>query len=231
MGCYRRLWTSIVNKKPNLLLALTIAVFVVVVVIEIAYGDDHKRHDDDITIAIAGGENTASNIVSGSHSYGVSQSLGDVDINDCLASTQWGIPVIYAKQTVQENPWCMANSLDARGAHAAAAKVRCTTETIKAIYPDSVICERAVMFQMKHIEKPKKVDRDDENYDRLTARMTAYETERAQDQANAEKAVERANARVVRAEQAIQQQIPIDDGSTRRAMAREAYQKALNGEE
>jgi len=189
-----------VKKKPNLLLMVAIAIFMVVVVFKIAEssGPDVEV-ETTVDTVLTGGDNIAS--IAGSRSYGVSQSLGDVDINDCLASTQWGIPVIFAKQTVQENPWCMANSLDARGAHAAAAKVRCTTETIKAIYPDPKECEKAVMFQMKHIEKPAKVDRDDDRYEALYARMAAYEEQISKAEDNTRKVTQRANAAAVVAKQ------------------------------
>jgi len=212
-----------VKKRSNTLLWLAIALFSSVVIFDIAYG---SGTDVEVETTVIGGDQIGgdnSNIasISGSRSYGVSQALGDVDINDCLASTQWGIPVIFAKQTVQENPWCMANSLDAMGAHEAAAKVRCTTKTIKAIYPDPVECEKAVMFHVEPPDEPKSVDRDDENYKRLYARITGLEAERVQDKAKAEKAAKRVNAMAQ-----IAQQAP-DDAAMRRAKAREA----LKGEE
>jgi len=185
---------------------LAVAIFAVAVVFEIAYG---SGDDIEIENELISGENIATN--AGSRSYGVSQALGDVDINDCLASTQWGIPVIFAKQGVEENPWCMANSLDAMGAYEAAAKVRCTTETIRAIYPDPSECEKAVKFQKKPPEKPKKVDRDDEDYERMYARITDLEAKRVQDKARAEKAARRANAEAVRAEQRAVSQYGITD--------------------
>ncbi len=206
--------------RSNTLTWIAVILFITAVAFNVAEGSG-----TDVKTVVIGGDqitdNTASNVVSGSHSYGVSQALGDVDINDCLASTQWGIPVIFAKQKVEENPWCMANSLDAMGAHAAAAKVRCTTETIKAIYPDARECEKAVIFQKKPPPEPETVDRDDEDYERLYARISEMEAMRVQDKANAEKAAQRASVQAQRAQQAP------DDAAARRARAREA----LKGEE
>ena len=181
-------------KRVGLWPLIAVAFVICVVVFDIAYSDDTIQSNDMNTVK--------GDIAISDRSYGVSQSLGDVDINDCLASTQWGIPVIFAKQSVQENPWCMANSLDAMGAHAAAAKVRCTTETIKAIYPDAAKCEQAVMFQVKPPPKPEMVDRDDEDYERLHARMTAYEERTSKDADNAKKAAQRVNLAVQRVNQA-----------------------------
>ena len=205
------------NEPPrvSVWILIPIVFLICVVFFDFAYGETIQSNDMNTV---------KGDIAISDRSYGVSQSLGDVDINDCLASTQWGIPVIFAKQSVQENPWCMANSLDAMGAHAAAAKVRCTTETIKAIYPDAAKCEQAVMFQVKPPPKPEMVDRDDEDYERLHARMTVYEERTAKAETDARKA----RVQAYRVAQTVQ--IP-DDGSSRRAMAREARVQALKGNE
>lgn len=157
----------------------------------------------------AGGDdltNTSKNILEGNssadvagdsiRSYAFSGSLGDVDINECLASSQWGI-LVFNKQKLEENPWCQSVYLDAIGAHEAAARVRCMfTETLQAAYPDIKKCQAAVMYARtaeNHTQVPLSQseptqDEDEEDsrrLDALQARLTAIEDQR---KADAEKA-------------------------------------------
>jgi hypothetical protein len=58
-------------------------------------------------------------------SYGFSHSLGDVDINQCLGSTQWGT-ILVSKQKLVLNKWCAAEVYDAKGLYDMAARMRCS---------------------------------------------------------------------------------------------------------
>ncbi len=71
---------------------------------------------------------TAVDVTSRDRSYGLS--LGDVDINDCYRSYQ----VLAVWQGSQKNRWCMADSLDAKGMHEAAAKVRCSLDGYRKLF-------------------------------------------------------------------------------------------------
>ncbi len=77
-------------------------------------------------VILSGGDNTANNSASvgGSDTMAFSHSLGDVDINDCLASTQWGT-IIVSRQRVVLNKWCAAEVYDYKGLHHMAALLRC----------------------------------------------------------------------------------------------------------
>lgn len=77
-------------------------------------------------VILSGGDNTANNSVlnEGSRAYAFSHSLGDVDINDCLASTQWGT-ILVSRQNVKLNRWCAAEIYDHKGMYQMAALMRC----------------------------------------------------------------------------------------------------------
>ncbi len=125
--------------RISLIWLIIAAVIAVTIVFDVAYGSgDEVIQSNDMNAQTAGDL-----AISGSRAYGLSQSLGDIDINDCLASTQWGI-IVFQKQGLVENPWCQSQYLDAIGAHEAAAKVRCTTDTLKTIYPIEGECIVAV---------------------------------------------------------------------------------------
>ena len=160
---------------------------IVVLIMAPAWADDIQSND----------MNTAGN-VGGIRTYGLSGSLGDVDINDCLASTQLGIAIVFQRQGLVENPWCQASYLDAIGAHEAAAKVRCTTDTLQAIYPDSKECETAAMFRVERVDKftDDNIDKDEEDeheesLEPIYARLSDLETQRQSDADNARKAARR----------------------------------------
>lgn len=72
-------------------------------------------------------------------SFGFAHALGDVDINQCLASTQWGT-ILVSKQKVVLNKWCAAEVYDAKGLHRMAALVRCDIEEIAKHFTDPAVC-------------------------------------------------------------------------------------------
>lgn len=103
---------------------------------------------NDMNAQTAGDINTGSDKV-----FAVGGSSFDVDINQCLASKATNI-VIVGWQTLKENPTCIADGLDARGNHDAAAQVRCThVDTIVSAYDDFKQCIKAVT--MVPVEPPK----------------------------------------------------------------------------
>ena len=221
--------------KPNLLLMLAIALFATAVVFEIAYGDNHKYRDDDgdVTIdnVLTGGDNSnvATNSMSGGRSYGASHSLGDVDLNQCMGSTQWG-SIIISRQKLVLNKWCAGESYDAKRMFKMAALLRCDIPEISKHFIDKAECvkENTATLHVEPPDEPKRADRDDEYYDRLYARIADLEAKAVQDKATAEKAAKSANAMAQRVAKTAQiaQQAP-DDAAERRAKAREA----LRGEE
>ena len=66
-------------------------------------------------------------------------SLGDVDINDCLGSTQWATPV-FSKQKLNLNKWCAAEVYDAKGMYTMGGRIRCQIPEIAALFDDAQQC-------------------------------------------------------------------------------------------
>lgn len=77
---------------------------------------------------------------------GFAHALGDVDINQCLASTQWGT-ILVSKQKVVLNKWCAAEVYDAKGLHGMAAMVRCDIDEIAKHFTDPALCVSANTMQ------------------------------------------------------------------------------------
>lgn len=86
------------------------------------YGDDLVAEANANTGDLVGGSMT-------SRSLALTSVMGDVDIAQCLASTQWSL-LIFAKQGVQLNQWCAALWYDQHGMHDMAAKLRCNIPEI-----------------------------------------------------------------------------------------------------
>lgn len=99
-----------------------------------------------------------------SRAYALSNSLGDVDINDCLASKQWNTP-IFGKQTVAPNLWCMAESYDARGLHSMAAFMRCDIEIIRGHFATDEACWEANTVVIAPPPPPPVAEWDDDEED------------------------------------------------------------------
>lgn len=70
-----------------------------------------------------------------SFALGISNSLGDVDINDCLSSKQWNTP-LFGRQTTELNYWCAALHYDAIGLNEMAARLRCQMPEIRKMFKD-----------------------------------------------------------------------------------------------
>lgn len=109
-------------------------------------GGDTIVNDGDVNVPVnvTGGTQTVtgSNYNSTSRALALGNSLGDVDINDCRESTQWGSP-IFSMQGVRLNPWCAAEVYDAKGMPDLAAKVRCLIPEIRKLFENNADCVTA----------------------------------------------------------------------------------------
>ena len=142
--------------------------------IETSHADG--RHHDDGDIDIGGTEidigGTTVDVggnsldIAGDRAYAVGGSSFDVDINQCLASKATNI-VVVGWQTLKENPTCIADGLDARGNHVAAARVRCSSvKTIYQTFPDFEKCVTAVTMTAPPIPPTDTVrDHDEESHE------------------------------------------------------------------
>ena len=95
-----------------------------------------------------------------SNALGFAHSLGDVDINDCLASTQWG-SILVSAQKVVLNLWCAGEVFDAKGLYQMGAIMRCDIPEISRHFQDrgeclaanTVTSRPAVAIPDEHIEE------------------------------------------------------------------------------
>lgn len=136
---------------------------------------------------LVGGDTNVSHT---SRALALGNSLGDVDINDCLASTQWGTPV-FSRQNVVLNKWCAAEVYDAKGLHRMAAKVRCEIKEIAALsetreecIADNTVQAPPVVVAAPPTESVEREDEDEEvkeKHNDLEARIAAIEKKRAAD--------------------------------------------------
>lgn len=84
-----------------------------------------------------GPTNVETNVAGSSYSsraLALGNGLGDVDINDCLGSEQFGTP-LYSRQWLELNRWCAAEVFDAKGLNVMAGKLRCEIKEIRALFP------------------------------------------------------------------------------------------------
>jgi len=93
----------------------------------------------------ASAETGAINYNNESRALALGNSLGDVDIAQCLGSTQWSTPV-FGKQKLQLNWPCMAEFYLRNGRYDLAAMAICNTEIAKEFESESD-CEAAHNFE------------------------------------------------------------------------------------
>lgn len=163
-------------------------------------GDTNVKVGGD-TLSLAGGD--VSNDLSlhdSSNAFGLG--LGDVDINDCYRSYQ-----VLIWQDSKANLWCMANDLDARGLHDAAAKTRCKVRTYRSVFDSDAACIAASTMRLpdpvvdmapraveNHFEEEEEYHEEQQMlYIDLQAKIANLEQEQSKEQARrraAQKAIE-----------------------------------------
>ncbi len=122
-------------------------------------GDDLTNISDN-TNTLTGGDATAS-VVGGdtniagdkSTAYGFSHALGDVDIRDCVASTQWG-SIIVSRQKIVLNQWCAAVEHLQMGHYEIAAVHFCNVPETLAEFDNETSCEAAHNFTPPNEPEP-----------------------------------------------------------------------------
>jgi len=121
------------------------ALCVVVIVFDVAYGGDitlgggvDSSDDENVLVnteLTGGAVNTG-----GNKTVALANGLGDVDIAQCLGSTQWSALVI-AKQKLVLNQVCMAEFYLKQGRYDLAAQALCNQAGIIEEYSSEVACE------------------------------------------------------------------------------------------
>ena len=130
-----------IAKNVGLLIWLLLVVVVVLVILPPAWADDDDHRG---TVMLSGGSQVDgdTSVTNSSKAFAFSHSLGDVDINDCLASTQWGT-ILVSAQKVNLNKWCAGEVYDAKGLYTMAALVRCDIPEIRKFFEDDASCVEA----------------------------------------------------------------------------------------
>ena len=147
---------NIENKVRGLfLLAIVLVIGWFIFAADLVYADTRTpdiRNDVETNVGVDNNANaTTGDLViegftSNSRSLALANSMGDVDINDCRESTQWGTP-LFSIQGVRLNPWCAAEVYDAKGMPEMAAKVRCLIPEIKKMFSTTEECWQANTVQ------------------------------------------------------------------------------------
>lgn len=141
----------------------------------------------------------------GNETFGFAHSLGDVDLNQCMGSTQWGT-ILVSKQKLVLNKWCAADSLDSKGMYKAAAMLRCSIKEVSKVLGST--CIDALTVHADEVTSVPMTDEgdsdDDENerYELLYARLIDLEAQGMAEAERAEKAARRANTAAQRANKA-----------------------------
>ena len=136
-----------------------------------------------------------------SRALALSQSLGDVDIEGCVVTEQWGI-IVYQRQNWDYDPWCLAAILDQQGLHKEAAQMRCSDKDTEKLYGKET-CIKTLTFlptsyspaivatpnqpvatQQEDCCNEDEVDEHHQQIEALTNRLDKYESDR-QSSANA----------------------------------------------
>ena len=105
-----------------------------------ASGDDVRvTQSNDMNNQTAGDVDGGTFTGGSNKSLALVNSLGDVDINDCLGSTQWATP-LFSKQKLNLNRWCAAEVYDAKGMYSMGGRVRCTIPEVASLFDDPQQC-------------------------------------------------------------------------------------------
>ena len=103
---------------------------------------DAKASGDDLFQSNDMNNQTAGSVVTGASKaigLGFSYGMGDVDINECLVSTQKG-NIIFGNQGFEYNLWCMGEVYDAKGLFRMGALMRCDIPAVRVHFDDDAAC-------------------------------------------------------------------------------------------
>ncbi len=151
------------NRYTLLWFLLAAFVFFTFVSIDKAFSDDDRGSNvdvntdvvTDVTTNVTGGDmvNQIAGDSYSSKAFGFSHSLGDVDINQCIVSTQKG-SFIVSWQGYDYNLWCMGEVFDAKGLFKMGAEMRCDIEPISSKFEFREDCLLANTVDQEVTESP-----------------------------------------------------------------------------
>jgi len=220
--------------KPVPLLYLIIAALLLVFFVDkLVNGDEldhgHGHHDDgDVAVDLL--TETGGNSYS-SRALGMSHSLGDVDINQCIVTKQKGSFVV-SWQNYDYNLWCMGEVFDRMSLHTMAAYMRCDIPPIRAHFTDDQSCWDANTVNSEITISPELADlysraaRFEDDEEQREQQIAELEHTVMEQQVRFEKWEQRAaNYKPPKPDPQIQQ--ALEAAATRRARSREAYDKVI----
>ncbi len=138
---------------PDALLCLAILLICAAFTEALGSGTCNGHSCDDEATTL---NSTLTNTVKGDSSRALGLSSGgiDVDINQCLGSTSWGI-IIFQRQKLVPNHWCEAEALYRMGFYEMAADMFCLKTTIAELEPDLISCRTKMKHKMVDLDKGK----------------------------------------------------------------------------
>lgn len=174
-------------RRHELLLWLAI-VLIAMFVNEAVAGGECNRHDDcstaDIVVtADIEGDSITNNLdTGGSRTVALGNSLGDVDIAECLGSTQWSTP-LFGRQKLNRDHTCVGFKFLAVGAYDVAAMHFCNDKDTLAEFDNEASCEAAHNFTPPEPSEPAVTQDDyprheqmrDDPYELLLSRIEELE--------------------------------------------------------
>lgn len=143
-----------------------------------------------VNTEVSSGDMVGGDVNLNSKAIGLANNLGDVDINDCRESVQFGTP-LFSKQNVRLNPWCAAEVYDAKGMYKMAAIMRCEIKEVRQHFENKESCLEANVYAPA-VELPppppppvaQDIDRDEEDqrvHEDVMSRLAALEKKREED--------------------------------------------------
>lgn len=156
-------------------------------------------------------------------------SLGAAAMNNCLATTQLAVFVLFKKQGVKLDNWCVAKDMDRAGKYEDAAALRCTYSHYRKLYGDG--CTDTMNFGKQKTELEPRLD--DERYVQQQQEIEYLREDNASIVGRLEALTKQLEQRPATVPVQVQTQIQKQesDAEQRRSRAKEAYLKALKGSE
>ena len=154
---------------PVSLIWFLVAILFFVAWINTAFGDDRTWQSNDMNAQTAGDVDTSSK------SFGFAHALGDVDINQCMGSTQWG-SIIVSKQKLVLNKWCAAEVYDAKGLFDMGARMRCLIPEIAELFTTELECLAAnTAYLVQEVVVEDNFEEEEEWHDEQMAMQASYD--------------------------------------------------------
>lgn len=216
------------EKALRLFFIALVAFAVILVVTPVVYADNGHGHDHgsgdvdvgvDVASSITGGDVSLSggdtSFSSKDRAYAFSHGMGDVDINQCMGSTQWST-ILVSSQKLAPNLWCMGESYDARGLYKMAARMRCKIDIIREDFETVEDCIDENTITPQPVAQPASIPEEDEEvHEELERSYAMLQSQISDLQALVEKSQ---NQKPVVRREVIQEQRPLLTAEQRSAL-------------